>query len=67
MRFEWNPDPVERVFGIVIAGALILGIALFFGPCEILGKTRDNLIMLLFFGAFGTTLGLLVVGWFRNR
>ena len=68
MRFDWNPDPVERVFAIVMAGAIIVVVVLSFcGPGEILGMTRINFIMLLVFGCFGATLGLLVVMWFRKR
>jgi H+/Cl- antiporter ClcA len=68
MGFQWNPDPVERVFGIVIAGAIIAVFVLgFFGPDQILGLTRENLILLLFLGAFGAVLGLRVVRWYRKR
>ncbi len=68
MRFDWNPDPVERVFAIVMAGAIIVVVVLSFcGPGEILGMTRINFILLLVFGIFGTALGLRVVSWFRNR
>lgn len=68
MRFNWNPDPVERVFAIVIAGAIMGAMAVFlWGPDKILGMPRENLGMLLFFGAFGAGLGLRVVMWFRKR
>lgn len=68
MRFEWNPDPVERVFGIVMAGGMIVVFILtFFGPDEILGMTRIGFIALLVIGVFGTAFGLQVVRWFRKR
>ena len=68
MRFEWNPDPVERVFGIVMAGAIIAVFVVgFIGPNEILGMTRENFMLILFFGGFGAGLGLWVVRWFRKR
>lgn len=69
MRFSWgSPDPVERVFGIIIVGAIIVGIAIFFcGPSEIFGIRRDNLIMFFFLGGFGTALGLFAMRWLRKR
>lgn len=68
MRFEWNPDPVEGVFGIVMTGGIIVVFILtYFGPGEILGMTRPNFIILLIVGVFGTALGLRVVRWFRRR
>ena len=68
MRFEWNPDPVERVFGIVMAGSIIAVFVLgFLGQSEILGMTREYLMLILFIGGFGVGLGLWVVRWFRKR
>jgi hypothetical protein len=68
MRFDWIPDPVERVFGIVIAGAIIVVFVLgFFGPDEILGMTRENWMLILFLGGFGVGLGWRVVKWFRKN
>ncbi len=68
MRFDWNPDPVERVFAIVMAGAIIVVVVLSFcGPGEILGMTRINFIMVLVVGIFAAALGMQVVIWFRNR
>jgi hypothetical protein len=56
------------VFGIVIAGGIIVGVVLSFcGPSEILGMTRINFIMVLVAGIFAATLGMQVVIWFRNR
>jgi hypothetical protein len=67
MQIHWG-DPVERVFGIVIVGAIIVSFALLFlGPDEILGMPRIYFIALLSIGAFGAALGLLVVRWFRQR
>ena len=68
MRFDWNPDPVERVFGIVMAGGMIVVFVLtFFGPGEILGRTRIYYIVVLVIGIYGIALGLQVVRWFRKR
>jgi hypothetical protein len=69
MQWKWgDPNPAVRVFGIVIAGAIIVGVVLSFcGPGEILGMTRIYFIMLLVVGIFAAALGMQVVIWFRNR
>lgn len=69
MRFHWGtPDPVERVFGIVIAVAFFVMMALaLLGPDKILGMSKIMLVLVLFFGIFGLFLGLRVVRWFRKR
>ena len=61
-------DPVERVFGIVAVGAAITFVVLiFYDLGEILGMTRIYLQCVVFWGIFGTYLGLYIVRWFRNR
>jgi hypothetical protein len=71
MKFQWkwgDPNPAGRVFGIVIAGAIMASCALhFLGPDEIFGMPRENLIVFLTFVAFGSSLGYAVMNWFRKR
>ncbi len=68
MRFERNPDPVERVFAIVMyVGFVVVLVLKSCGPDEILGITRIGLITLLIIGVFGIALVFQVVNWFRKR
>ena len=71
MKFQWqwgDPNPAGRVFGIVIAGSIIVVVVLSCcGPAEIFGMPRINLIVFLTFVAFGSGLGYAVMDWFRKR
>jgi hypothetical protein len=66
-EFNWR-DPIERVFGVVSIGAMVVFVIfLFYDPGEVLGMNQNALRLLGLFGSVGSFWGSRVVRWSHKR